>query len=158
MKQLLKYSLLFTVCLLCLTCKKKTSLTATAFNYALNEPIAGATVVLVERKENGGLSGSNNSCKEIASATTDENGKCHFDKEKLKTNKKYTYFLAITSAYDLPQGYPCTGKTSGFLEPGETQEKILDASGFEGYIKLRENNLFNPTQTGDSLEVKIASA
>ncbi|MCU0360193.1 MAG: hypothetical protein MUF75_05650 [Bacteroidia bacterium] len=137
-------------------CKKKTSIEAKVYNYALAEPVANAKVVLVERKESG-LFVSDVSCIEIASATTDTEGNCSFDKEKLKTGAKYTYYLAVAEAYGKAQDYPCGGKTSGFLEIGENQNQKLDVGGIEATLRIQFNNLLNPSQPGDSLIIGLST-
>ena len=158
MIKLYKYFFIFLLALAITTCKKKTSVKVKVYNYALAEYVANATVVLVEKKgENGGgiFSGSA-SCKEIASAITDSNGECFFDEEKLRKNKKYDYFFAITNIYDQVQNYPCEGKS--YLDKGKTQEIILDGSYYDGYIIVQENSLLNPSQQDDSLSLHILSA
>lgn len=155
MKQLLLYLILILFVLTVTTCRKKTWIKVKVYNYALNEPIANATVVLFEKKgeSGGGIFGGNASCKEIGLMTTDSNGECHFEKEKLRAAGKYNYFLAITNAYGIQQNYPCGGKTSGFLDKSKTQAVALNASYFDGYFRIQYNNLFNPSQIGDSLIV-----
>jgi hypothetical protein len=138
------------------TCKKKTAIEANVYNYRLDEPVANARVVLVERKESG-LLVSDISCTEIASATTDAQGNCSFDKEKLKTGAKYTYYLAVAEAYGKAQDYPCGGKTSGFLEIGENQNQKLDVGGIEATLRIQFNNLLNPSQPGDSLIIGLST-
>jgi hypothetical protein len=146
--------LFISILILFCSCKKKTSIKTQVFNYALGEPIANATIVIVERHQNGW---TNTSCREIASATTDSNGECEFDKEKLRRRGSYDYFLAIGNAYGQPQSYPCGGKTSGFLEVGKNNEQNLNASYFDAFFKVQYNNLLNPSQPGDSLNIYITS-
>ena len=155
--KLFKYILIIICVCSFLTCRKKTNATAIAFNYALNEPIANATIVLVEKHDGGGIFSSNSACKEIASTTSNTNGECFFDKEKLKTNKKYSYYLAIKNAYGKAQSYSCGGKTSGFLDIGKTNQQILNLSDFDAYFKIQYNNLLNPSQAGDSIAVGVIS-
>jgi hypothetical protein len=126
------------------------------FNYALNEPIAGAKVVLVERKESG-LFASNSSCAGIASATTNLNGECNFDNEKLKRRNNFDYFFAMSEAYNMLQSYPCGGKTSGLIVKGKTQEQILNLSNFDAYFKVQIINLFNTASNGDSLLITVTT-
>ncbi len=142
---------------LLVTCKKKTSINVKVYNYALGEPIANATVVLVEKKD-GGIFGGSVGCNEIASAATDSNGDCSFDNEKLKSNKKYDYFFGIKEAYGISESYSCGGKTSGFVIKGKLQETILNASYYNGSIKVQYNNLLNPSLPNDTLYVRITSA
>jgi hypothetical protein len=127
----------------------------TVFNYALNEPVAGATVVLVERHQGGFKS---TSCREVASVTTDEKGECSFEKEKLKKNKDYDYFLAVSNAYSVGLNYPCEGKNSGFLEKGKNKAVTLDVGNFDGNINVKYINLLNPSQQYDTLSIRITSA
>ena len=135
--------------LLCLTCKKKTTTTILVYNYALAEPIANAKVVLVEKKGEG----SDASCNIITSAITDADGKCVFDQEKLRTSSNYSYYCAISEAYNTPQNYPCAGKTSGYLDVGKPNSQMLNVSIFGAYLKVQYNNLLNPSQSGDSNEL-----
>lgn len=155
MTKYINHILLVSICFLCVTCKKKTSMEVTVFNYALNEPVAGATVVLVERHQGGFKS---TSCREVASVTTDEKGECSFEKEKLKKNKDYDYFLAVSNAYGVGLNYPCEGKTTGFLKKGGNKTIVLDAGSFDGNFKVITNNLLNPSQQNDSLSIQINSA
>lgn len=159
MKFILKYIFVPLLIVLFSTCKKKTSIKVKVFNYAMAEPIANATVVLVQKKgeDGGGIIAGNADCTEIASATTNGNGECAFDDEKLRSGGKFSYFLAIKNAYGKDQNYPCGGKTSGFIEKGATQETILSATYFDAYIKVQYNNLLNPSQVDDSLIVAITS-
>lgn len=149
-----KYVLLILLALSFNTCKRSTALKVTAFNYALNEPIANANVVIVERKTSGWLSASY-SCREVANATTDSNGECLFDEEKLKNREAYDYYAVINNAYGKAQYYPCGGKTSGFLAIGKVNEKQIHSENFEAYIKVQYNNLLNPAQAGDSIAVGV---
>jgi hypothetical protein len=156
MKLIFKYLVALLLLMSISTCKKKTTINVTVFNYAMNEPVANAKVVLVERKESG-LFTSNASCSEIANATTDANGNCSFDNEKLRSNSSYDYFLAVSNAYGVPQSYPCGGFSAGFLTKGKPQQKTLDASSFDAYFVVQYNNLLNPSQMGDSLVVTITN-
>jgi hypothetical protein len=156
MKLIFKYLVALLLLMSISTCKKKTTINVTVFNYAMNEPVANAKVVLVERKESG-LFTSNTSCSEIANATTDANGNCSFDNEKLRSNSSYDYFLAVSNAYGVPQSYPCGGFSAGFLSKGKQQQKTLDASSFDAYLVVQTNNVLNPSQQGDSLIISIAN-
>jgi hypothetical protein len=151
-----KYILFCLFLLLCFACKKKTNIDVLVFNYALNEPVANAIVVLIERKLNT-FSGDY-SCSEIANATTNSNGECAFDEEKLRTGSKYNYYMALSNAYGQFLTYPCGGKTSGFLEKGQNTKTTIDASGFEGSLIVNINNLLSPSQLSDSLSLQITSA
>jgi hypothetical protein len=156
MVKVLKYLIVVITLFASYTCRKKTSIEAEVYNYALAEPIANARVVLVERKESG-LFVSDVSCMEIASATTDAKGNCSFDKEKLKNGAKHTYYLAVAEAYEKTQDYPCGGKTSGFLDAGGSHIQALESSAFDAFFKVQYNNLLNPSQPGDSLILKIVN-
>lgn len=151
-----KYSFLFLPLLFIVACKKNTAVKVNVYNYALDEAVPGAKVVLIERKE-GGLFETDASCSEIASINCDVNGNCSFDREKLKTNSRYKYFLAIKEAYGVEISYPCGGKTSGFVDVGSSQSEILNADIFDGFVQVRYNNLLNPSQPGDSLIIGLST-
>jgi hypothetical protein len=151
-----KYILCGLVLLLCVTCKKKTSIDVTVFNYTLNEPVANAKVALIESKERGALA-INSSCNELTSSISDAEGKCSFDNEKLKTRAGYKYFMAITEAYGKTQNYPCGGKTSGFLKAGTNYNEILDVGAFESFLEIKINGALNPSLLGDSLNISIVN-
>lgn len=149
--------LLIVICLVSLTtCKKKTSIKVMVFNPALNEYVANAKVALVERKGEGSLFGDV-SCEEIASATTNNNGECFFEKEKLRSTNKYQYFCAVTNSWGIQQAYSCVGKSSNFLLKGREQDWLVTDYG-EGYLQVQYNNLLNPSQPNDSLIVSIFTA
>jgi hypothetical protein len=156
MNKIIKWVLASTVLFFLFTCKKSTTIDVTVYNYALDESVPGATVVLVERKEDG-LFASDPACKEIATAVCNADGKCSFNREKLKTNKKFKYFLGLKEAYGVKGSYPCSGKTSGFLDVGTGQAQILNADIFDGFVRLRFNNMLNPSQPGDSLIVGLST-
>ena len=155
MRELLKYFSFFVLCLVCLTCKKKTTIKVTVFNYALNEPIADAKVVLVKRKLSS--FGASYSCEEIDSKTTDAKGQCSFDREKLRTGSSYQYYFGISSAYGIQQTYPCGGKTSGFIKVGETQEQMLNVNEFDANFRVQLNNFLIPSMVNDSFDVRVNS-
>lgn len=158
MNLMTKYFSLIIICLLCITCKKKTSIKVKLFNPALNEYVANGTVVLVEKKGNAGsgLFGGNVSCKEIASAITDANGECSFDEEKLRSGGKYDYFLAVKESWGLQQAYPCGGSYFGYVEKGNTNDKVVIDEA-DGYVQIQYTNLLNPSQLGDSLIVSLST-
>lgn len=158
MKNLQIYLVLIAVVCLISSCRKKTSVTVKLFNPALNEYVANATVVLVEKKgeSGGGIFGGNASCKEIAVMTTDANGECYFDKENLRTAGKYNYFCAVKQSWGLDQFYTCGGRTSGFIEKGGSQQIILTDEA-DGFLQVQFNNLLNPSQQGDSLIVSLVT-
>lgn len=153
MINLLKYVLII-VCLVFLTtCKKKTTIKVKLFNPALNEYVANAKIVLVERKQTA----RETTCMEIASAVTDNNGNCYFDKEKLRSTSKYQYYCAVTESWGVQQSYPCAGKSSRFLSKGDEQDWLMTDYA-DGYLQVQLNNLLNPSQPADSLIVDIFSA
>jgi hypothetical protein len=137
-------------------CKKETNVDVTVYNYAMGEPVADATVVLLEQSGTTG-SGSNASCKVIATATTDNNGHCVFNKEKLSTSSSYQYACNVSNAYGKDQTYSCGQKSSNLLQVGKTNELTLNLSYFDAYIRVQYNNLLNPSQAGDSLIIGINS-
>jgi hypothetical protein len=152
----LKYLIVFLVIVGQVSCKRSTDIKISAFNYALNEPIADANVVIIERKQ-GGIFSPSYSCKEIANATTDSNGECLFSRERLKTRNAYEYFVVINYAYGRSQSYPCGGKTSGYLTVGKTSEQFIHYETYDAYFQVQYNNLLNPAQPGDSLAIGIGS-
>jgi hypothetical protein len=149
-----KYLCIIFLAFILTTCKKKTSVKVTVFNYALNEPVSNAVVALIERHQ-GGWSAA--SCNEIDNVTTDANGECEFDNEKLRSKSSYDYFFAITNLYDQTQTYPCAGKTTGFITKGKAETLVLRANG-EGLIVLQFNNVLTPALIGDSLIYRVSSA
>lgn len=149
MVKIIKYTSSLLILLSLTTCKKKTTIDVQVYDYAMAEPVANAKVVLVERKESGVFS-SNASCKEVASAVTDANSNCSFDKEKLRTSSSYQYFMAITESYGKAQSYPCGGKTSGFLNVGNTNKQLLEVGSIPAYFKVQLNNFLIPSQANDS--------
>lgn len=156
MRTLTRITAIAGVCVMCLTCKKSTDIKITLFNYSLGEPVANAQVALVERKE-GALFSKNDGCTEIAHATTDADGVCHFNSEKLRKNKAYDYFVGVTNAYGMAQFYPCEGKTSGFIDKGGSQEQTLNSGEFDGFLIVKENNLLSPSSPSDSIYIHILS-
>ncbi len=140
------------------SCKKKTTIKVRVYNYSMGEPLSGAKVDLVQKKEVGSLSGSTSNCEVVVSAVTDANGYCVFDDAKLKIGSRYEYFLGVSNAYGITQTYPCGGKTSGFIDVGENNVQTLNASYFDGYIKIQYRDLLNPSQSGDSILVRVTSA
>ncbi len=144
------------VLVIIVTCKKKTSIRVKLFNPALNEYVANGTVVLVEKKgdSGGGIFSSTSSCKEVASAVTDANGECYFDKEKLRSNRDY--FLAVKESWGLEQGYPCGGSYFGNVEKGGTRDMVVIDEA-DGYFQIQYNNLLNPSQQDDSIVVSLVT-
>jgi 5-hydroxyisourate hydrolase-like protein (transthyretin family) len=156
---MIKYILFFfgiIISLFLTNCKKKTTIDVIVYDYAMGEPVSNAVVVLVDRKETGVFS-SNTSCKEVARANTDSEGRCSFNNEKLKTKSSVQYYVAIAEAYNKTQSYPCGGRTSGYVKVGSVQKTVLDAGSFDAFLKVQYNNLLNPSQAGDSLVITIAN-
>ena len=139
------------------TCKRKTTITIRVFNPALDEYVANAKVILIERKGegSGGFLVPAASCKEIAEVTSDANGYCSFDKERLKINNNRTYFCSIKESWGKTQFYTCAGRTSGFIDVGKTQDIILSDEA-DAYVQVQYNNALNPSVSGDSLIVSIS--
>ena len=138
------------------SCKKETNIDVTVYNYAMAEPVADATVVLLEQTGDAG-GGSGASCKVIATATTDNNGHCVFSKEKLRTSSSYKYACNVSYAYGKNQTYTCGQKASNLLQVGKTNELTLNLSSFDAYIRVQYINLLNPSISGDSLIISIGS-
>lgn len=156
MMKIVKYLFLFVTVITLTMCKKRTTIRVKLLNPALNEYVANATVVLVERKGvgSGGIFGGGASCQEIATGITNQNGECFFDKEKLKISKNYYYYCAVKESWGIPQSYPCGGKTSNFLEVGKDQDWLMTDYA-DGYLQVQYNSLLNPSQPGDSLTIGI---
>ena len=140
------------------TCKRKTTITIKVFNPALDEYVANAKVVLIERKGEGigGFLVPAASCKEVAEATTDANGYCSFDKERLKISSNRTYFCSIKESWGKTQFYTCAGRTSGFIDVGKTQDIIVSDEA-DGNLQVQYNNLLNPSVSGDSVIVSLST-
>jgi hypothetical protein len=140
------------------TCKRKTTITIRVFNPALDEYVANAKVVLIERKGegSGGFLVPAASCKEIAEVTSDANGYCSFDKERLKINNNRTYFCSIKESWGKTQFYTCAGRTSGFIDVGKTQDIIVSDEA-DGNLQVQFNNALNPSISGDSLIVSLST-
>ena len=136
------------------SCKKETNIDVTVYNYAMAEPVADATVVLLEQTGDAG-GGSGASCKVIATATTDNNGHCVFSKEKLRTSSSYKYACNVSYAYGKDQTYTCGQKASNLLQVGKTNELTLNLSSFDAYVRVQINNVLNPSQVGDSLIIGV---
>lgn len=150
-----KKIIMFSMCLVCLTCKKKTTIHVKVFNPALNEYVAGAVISLMEIKD--GSLFSKDECNEIATATTDGNGIAQFDKEKLRKKNKYHYKLGIKESWGIAHQNPCGSQTQDYLDVGKTQEVQL-SDYMETSLNVQYNNLLNPSISGDSLTVVINTA
>lgn len=159
MIKILKYIGIIMLGTICLTCKKKTSIQVHVFNPALDEYVPNATVVLVEKTGDGGgglFGGADAKCKEIATATSDANGNCYFEKEKLKRSNGYDYFCVVKESWGISQGYSCANHTSGFIDKGKANDIIVTDQS-KAYLQVQYNNLLNPSQSGDSLIVSLTT-
>lgn len=143
---------IFTLATILNSCKNKTSISVQVFNPLIQKNVPDAEIALIERKSGGGLFAPSFDCEEIAIALTDAQGRCFFDREKLKRNKKYDYFCVIKKSWDLEQSYTCSGRSSGFVEIGNTND-IVVIDNLAGSFSIQYNNLFNPSVVGDSLVV-----
>lgn len=139
---------------LCFSCRKKTDIEVRLFNPLLNENVSQAKLAIVERKGSSGFFG-NSECKEIAVATTNENGIALFNSEKLKTDNKYQYFVVIKEAWGIANNYPCGGYNGSNLKKGGTNQIIKSDLSNGALVKLKINNLFTPVLSGDSLSYRI---
>lgn len=127
------------------------------YNYAMGEPIANAAVLLLESQVSGGVYSANSTCKIIATATTNGNGECTFDNEKLRTSNSYQYACNVSYAYGKDQAYTCGQKYGNLIQVGKTNTQVLNMSSFEAYVQVQINNVLNPSQSGDSLIIGINS-
>lgn len=152
-----KYSLFLLVCLACTTCKKKTDIHVQVYNYAMGEPIANATVLLLESRVSGGLFSGSSTCKTIASATTNGNGECTFDNTKLRKDKSYQYACNVSYAYGKDQFYTCGQKYGNAIQVGTTNTRVLNVSSFEAYVRVQVNNVLSPSSADDSLIISVNS-
>jgi hypothetical protein len=125
------------------------------YNYAMGEPIANATVLLLESRVTGGLFSGSSTCKTIASATTNGNGECTFDNEKLRKDKSYLYACNVSYAYGKDQFYTCGQKYGNAIQVGKTNTQVLNVSSFDAYVRVQINNLLSPSSTVDSLVISI---
>ena len=151
-----KYFFIFLLALAITTCKKKTSIKVKLFNPALNEYVANAKIVLVDKKgySNDGKHAGSKDCEEIANAITDNNGECFFDREKLVSSKKHNYFVAVKESWGAEQFYPCGGDALCYIDVGNNNDKVLSDVGEADFI-IQYNNLLNPSQQDDSLIVNL---
>jgi hypothetical protein len=153
MKKLLTFILLL---FLLSTCRKKSDIVITAYNYAMGEPIADAEVIIVESKLSGGLFSATSECKEIAKATTDGNGKCVFNDLKLKKNKNVQYAAKIKYSYGKNDSYNCNVTENSKVNLGNNN-LVLNSSTYDCFFKVQYNNALNPSISGDSLIVYMTS-
>lgn len=147
-----------TICVLLFftTCRKKSDVTITAWNYALAEPIANAEVIIVESKFEGGLFNANSTCKEIAKAITDANGKCIFNDIKLKKTKGVQYAAKLKYSYGKSDRYNCNVTENSEVKLGNSTV-VLNSSTYDCFFKIQTNNLLTPSLPGDSLIARIKS-
>ncbi|MEO6302852.1 MAG: hypothetical protein ABIP51_06745 [Bacteroidia bacterium] len=158
MRRTINFFFIFLLALTLSTCKRKTSIHVKLFNPALNEYVANANIVLVDKKgyNNDGKYAGSNDCAVIANAITDNNGECFFDRERLKSNKKHNYFVAVKESWGLEQFYPCGGSELSYIDIGNTNDKLLvDMQSAD--VTIHYNNLLNPSQQNDSLIVSLVT-
>ncbi len=148
--------ILLPILIILTACRKKSDISITAWNYALAEPIAGAEIAIFEVEYQGGLFNPGINCKEIAHATTDNNGKCIFNDLKLKKNKKLQHAAKIKYAYGKEQFYNCNVTKNSEVKLGNNN-LILNSSDFSCFFKVQYNNLLTPSQLGDSLIVSLST-
>jgi hypothetical protein len=154
--KLFKYVALCCALLTLITCKKKSSITVKAYNYAMGEPIANAEVIIVESKIEGGLFSATSDCKEVAHATTDANGQCVFTDLKLKKKQSVQYAAKIKYSYGKSDLYNCNVTENSEIKLG-SNNLVLNSSTYDCFFKVQYNNLLNPSQVGDSMIVSISS-
>ena len=148
--------LLTTLIFLLSACRKKSDITITAYNYALAEPIANAEVIIVESSYSGNIFSASVKCKQIASATTDANGQCVFNDLKLKKNGSQQYAAKIKYSYGKSDFYNCNVTDNSKISLGNNN-LILNSSDYNAYLRVQYYNTLNPSISGDSLIVSIAS-
>ncbi len=153
----MKYFVTLTILCLFTTCRKKSDIEITAYNYALGEPIVNAEVIIVESTLRGGLFNASSDCKEIASATTDDEGRCAFDNLKLKTKRGIQYAAKLKYSYGKSDRYNCNITENSEVKKDGTSNLILNSSIYDAFFKVQINNLLNPSIPGDSLIVGMMS-
>jgi hypothetical protein len=151
-----KLVFLIPVIILLYTCRKKSDISITAWNYALAEPIANAEVGIFEVEYQGGLFNAGTKCKEVAHATTDNEGKCFFNSIKLKKNKKVQYSAKVKYSYGKDDRYNCNVTENSEVKLGNNN-LVLNNSAYDCFFKVQYNNLLNPSQLGDSLIVSLST-
>ena len=149
--------ILVAILLVFTTCRKKSNISITAWNYALGEPITNAEVIIIESQYKGGLFNAGTQCKEIAHATTDANGQCFFDNLKLKKNQNVQYAAKIKYSYDKSDNYHCNVTENSEIKLENSNNKVLNSSTYDCFFKVQFNNLLNPSQTNDSIAIGIIS-
>lgn len=149
--------ILITILLVFTTCRKKSDITITAWNYALGEPIANAEVIIIESQYIGGLFNAGTKCKEIAQATTDANGQCFFSNLKLKKDNSIQYAAKIKYSYGKSDRYNCNVTENSEVKLEKMNKLVLNSSTYDCSFKVQYNNMFNPGVNGDSLILSISS-
>jgi len=137
------------------TCRKKSDISITAWNYALGEPIANAEIAIMEVKYKGGLFSAGTECREIAHATTDANGQCFFSNLKLKKEQNVQYAAKIKYSYAKNTFYNCNVTENSEIKLENSNNKILNSSTYDCFFKVNYLNALNPSISGDSLVVAI---
>lgn len=143
--------ILVAILLVFTTCRKKSDISITAWNYALGEPIANAEIMIVESQYKGGLFNAGTECKEIAIATTDANGQCFFNNLKLKTKSSVQYAAKIKYSYGKPDLYNCNVTENSEVKVEKTNKLVLNSSSYKSYIRVYFNNILKPSQLKDSI-------
>ena len=137
------------------TCRKKSDIIITVYNYALGEPIAYAEVGIFEVRYKGGIFSASAECKEIAHATADVNGRCIFDNVKLKNTKAVQYAAKVKYAYGKVVNYNCNVTQNSELQKTNFNSLVLNNSDFDAYLKVNFINILNPSIIGDSIWIDI---
>lgn len=154
----MKYFLPLAILCLFTTCRKKSDIEVTAYNYALGEPIANAEVVIMESTPGGRFFSASSDCRKVASAITNNDGRCTFYDLKLKTRKGVQYSAKIRSSYGDRHSYDCSVTEESEVKKNRSGSLILNSSIYSCNFIVRYKNLLNPSIPGDSLYVYIASA
>lgn len=104
----LYYFLIFVVCIVFLTCKKKNDgISIQVIDPFLNQPVANSEVSLIEINS-GGVFSSKDECKVIKTITTDAEGNAFMENNKFRRREKYDYFLVVSNAYGHDVSYSCS--------------------------------------------------
>lgn len=105
----LKYIILIFTCFICLTCSKKPEgINIQVYDPFMNQPIADASVSLIEMS----LSNSGGNCNIIKTISTDGNGDALMTSVSLSTKSKYNYFVVVSNAYGKDAIYSCANHSS----------------------------------------------
>ncbi len=129
--KLINYIFCLVFILVFTTCKKKTNIKLRVFNYAMNEPITDAKVILIESETSGSLFSAHTTCKTIAESTVDADGYCYFDNERLKKNGQYA--CKVSYAYGKPQTNNCTVTQTSKITAGQNNDRILHLPRTAGF-------------------------